>query len=363
MPERFFLQKNMSDELASMRAYRERVFDDHAPARCLSFDEMDPWHKEEPCHVRLTTAEGSGMLLSEAGGPMSKYGNENQDAAGAYEGDGFTALTVMDGAGGSGDGLAASRYSLALFHHLLDQDARSIQDDVWSAQTILTQERLDRYIRFIDQQLKLHSADMESARPLYGAMAGVLLVKGEQGETKILTHIHGDCRVICLHNGAVDRVRSTWPQNQAGLLSFGLGIPTDYWTALRKVQHVLLNGVGLTKNHWKEALPGAPPSIQQHTARRGDIYLVMSDGVADLVTDYEVEQFAKTLDAHEETRIELFTDAIYRLTYERNNSPTDVPVELLLKEGKRGSIIPNPTRNNYPTACGDNLSLIGFRVD
>lgn len=239
--------------------------------------------------IGLTSERKVVAFKTHYGGPRSKYDFNNQD--GFYVGvkDRRVVAAIFDGAGGSGNGELAACAGIA---GLADSALRK-QRNIWDAA-----EAVDEKVR-------------QAAKG--GFAAGVLIdiVTSQEGKKMVDLAWAGDSKAMTMRNGAKLEAGTSTLQNSAQVaVDKGEIEPRDYYNDWR--QSSLTSDFGGTK------LQLGRKSFQ---AEEGDILIAGTDGLWDLVSEYEILQLAKQYPLPLDLQF-----MVYRLAYQRNNArePFDI---------------------------------------
>lgn len=220
------------------------------------------------------------------GGEGSKYKNKNEDTMFvATAKDGSLIAVVVDGAGGSGDGLLASiEGNKKLTTELVA--GKDIKTAMSEAGARIDQARKERGIN----------------ESIY-ACAAVAEVKPDG---KVFLNASGDSKAMTIRHGDKLDVGTTKMQNYAAdLVGAGAIEPQDYYT--NPYNNVVLGVLGKDTDR----------SLQETISfdgKNGDQIILASDGVWDVVSEWEI------LDLSEKFTGAELQKAIFDLAYQRNNS-------------------------------------------
>jgi serine/threonine protein phosphatase PrpC len=272
------------------------------------------------------------------GGPGSKYDQICEDSMGiVVRADGSLVAFVFDGAGGSGGGFRATQLANeSMMGAITDKGVwdgvvfiyHTIVDAVSHANTTIYEDNLARH----------GSVDEDTAAILYayGAVAGV-----EVSPANVVTAVGvADSRVITLRGGQVLAEGTTDLHNYAQeQVDQGLIPPEEYYT--HPMNNMITKDVGM-----HEHLDA--PSVKVFQAQVGDLCVIVSDGVVDVVTLYEI---AKLSQKHKTARA--LQKAIFDLAYQRNNSKNGYQIRF-----NATTVIDMPDRFGY----GDNIAVAVVRI-
>lgn len=196
-----------------------------------------------------------------------------------------TVVGVIDGAGGSENGRRASRIGSAVF-------AKAFREGI-----------------AMEQALKLADAAIREHAPKSYA-AGVIIEIERDGERRAVTIGYtADCKAMTLRGNKKLSEGTTKFQNVAqAKVDLGLREPHEYYTD--ESINMITGGLGVPdpEHHDK-------PGVIGFAGQTGDIIVAGSDGFWDIVSEYEIEEFARACGASAKLEERLFA-----LAYERNNS-------------------------------------------
>ena len=359
-------------QLAEQDAEEAKILFDHAklpvPVRQHSFDERDPWMSErDALEAPYERGNVRGWATTSDGGAMSRYHGRNEDLFTAYEAPHASLLTVIDGGGGSSSGRAAAVLSSLLLHRAMDQAVLQDPDGH------LTPSDIDNMVSLINRALLQQAQEYPGYEghsvQLFGTIAGAYFLHNEEGKAeKVIAFARGDARVLVLREGKILPEASSWFQNQAGMSAMMSGDFSLYWDTYRHQHSRLLSGLGMKQDVWNSAVPSAKNTARILDVRPGDRVILYTDGVGDMITDLEIERWAKI--AHTwgaERGSSWLHQKICSIVDERVSVGFDEEVKIVASEDRESLIVPNPqyrhedgTPKNLPSA--DNYTLATYVV-
>lgn len=249
-------------------------------------------------HFELTgleTSSGDLSVLTDFGGPGSKY-ERNEDSVLVLSNNEELVVGVIDGAGGSDDGaLVSTLVNLSLGRSF--EQKKTTTDSLSEANWLARQYSPGCY-----------------------AVGTFLRVEKEDGVNKVEVSGLGDSRVLTLRDGDIFNLGTTWFQNEAWndvMQSTGdYSNPEslrDYF--LHPRTHLILGGFGITDQLFGDHRY-AKPVIKNFVGRPGDVIILASDGIWDVVSDVEI----KDLLAGGDLKADDIKEKIFSLAFERNNA-------------------------------------------
>ncbi len=284
-------------------------------------------HASKSGKFEISNSVGSVAASTHFGGPMSKYGQHNEDTV-------FIsacreqplAVGVIDGAGGSGKGELASCIALASLAHALRQQ-KSLPDAFQKARADVT-------------------------RCGMGGDAAAVVVqatKHEQGFDVVMMWA-GDCKAMTVRQGTCLREGTTVLQNMAQrAIDTHSEQPESLYNSGRL--HVLTGSLKL-----RETTNGDKPGMLAFKGQKGDMVVAASDGLWDVASEYEVVRIVQ----EGGTPLEI-QEKIFKLAFECNNSKK--PFNIDHAEGVQVSKTVSrlyPPQEGFPTAYdkrGDNITV------
>lgn len=254
--------------------------------------------------IHLRTKMGTVNGRSDYGGPGSKYDKANEDSMfAATTSEGNLIIGVIDGAGGSTNGLAASREANEQILSALSGGASM-------------EEAIDRADASIKQSIK-------------GAYATAVIARISP-DGRVVLGWRGDSKAMTIRNGQKVSEGTTELQNLAWGLLNGEEDKKDFYQ--HPYNNVITGGIG------DIGPKGDQTGILEFQARNGDQIVLACDALWDIVSEYEVVELAKV---HRGRALE---EALYQLVYDRYNSGKDytivhAPGVPVLKRAGRGDNI------------------------
>ncbi len=289
--------------------------------------------------------------VTNLGGPRSKYpdnedvhlssvnseNSELRDAAGAVN------IITVDGAGGSKDGQLAAVIAT-------DQIAKSLAKGKSMDEALLEASETV----FTD----LNNSNFDINESSYCCATAIQIRRN--GEVTI--GYVGDTKVMTIRDGNKLEEGTTKLQNFARRLQDG-GLITlkEYYT--HENNNVIMNSIGQTTEGY---LSEKDPSLK-FQGRKNDILIAASDGLWDIVSEYEVEELTReTSEESPDGTIDpkILQAKLFQLAYQRNNDTEPFVIRL----GPEKDNIVNKRRNGYDKEGnlikgGDNITISVTRLD
>ncbi|MFH0857233.1 MAG: hypothetical protein V1848_00610 [Candidatus Magasanikbacteria bacterium] len=262
------------------------------------------------------TPLGNYKIQSTYGGPESKY-QWNEDSALVHEGTDSLIVCVIDGAGGSGDGLLASQEANRIMSDNIEEGKNMLQ-------TLL---EANKHINTLNETKR---------KKVYATFAGIEYLK--DGDISILAL--GDARALTLRNHKTLQEGTSTLDNLAQKLTRDRNNPADFYSHPKK--KIILSSLGFqTKS--EEFLP----QDKTFTPQNDDRIILASDALWDVMSDYEIEEISKNSKTAKEME-----DKLYQAVFERNNAGN---TEFLIKEkiGETIQDIPYTVKKGF----GDNITI------
>ncbi|MBF0104265.1 MAG: hypothetical protein HQM16_02950 [Deltaproteobacteria bacterium] len=267
-------------------------------------------HNQNSHHFSTPQADLVGSTTY--GGPGSKYININEDSFFfGINSNQKTIAGVIDGAGGSQNGyLAGSLANRTISHQLLQGQG------------------FDTAFETADKILQL------SAHGGYATGVSVMISR----DLHVEIGNKGDARALTIRQGAILKVGTSVIQSEVARKIREGHLPAHaIHTSDRK--NIIYCAIGKDDGrHAQTAFKGRP----------GDIVILGSDGLFDLVSDYEILCLSdkyKTMELHQE---------LNKLAYQRNNSTTPFTIKLSPHESH---ILP-PLYIENQRQYGDNITIM-----
>jgi len=210
--------------------------------------------------------------------------SQNEDAIVISPAYGFAVLA--DGMGGYNAGEVASGMATAATKDLLEQVLARLQE----AQTeLLTRQQFNQLV--VDAIKRANAAIVDAARaePQYEGMGTTLVAAVFHGDQATIAHV-GDSRGYRFRNGTLEQITRDHSllqeQIDAGLIDSSLA-------RFSATKNLVTRAVGVGTEVEVE--------IHDHAIQTGDIYLLCSDGLSDMLSDREISdilhQQQESLDA------------------------------------------------------------------
>lgn len=346
----------------------------------FSFDAERPFEEQsQDVEGTFVSPLGTVSAWTSAGGPYSKYGDTNEDAYGIFSSGDILHLVLADGAGGSASGKVASRLSVVATHALLAE--LQAQEETWMSdlqalrrkgerpplnrlQRLLVQRVSKELMRVVTLQQKANreffedeglDPDTVSTPGIYGTVAGVLRVQVLGMESpRTFVYARGDTRVIQLRGDRMVDAGTTWFLNKAGYDAAARGDAASYWKNPDDHSQLLaaLGTEGLDMNLREEDI-----ALTETDTKPGDVFLLIGDGIGDIVTDYEIRQIARScMNAQGLVDDVLLLQRIRVLSALRNASAPGTSISLQLSETERTWLTLNEI---YYAQNGKEITLSG----
>ena len=212
------------------------------------------------------------ILSSGATNPGKKRAN-NEDAY--LVNDGLGLYAVADGVGGSEAGEIASRIAVdtisGAMPDLLGDKDRTPPAVVSSG--VVPELAAFRHAVVLANRNIIEEAGKDPARAGMGTTLTALLLARKRA---FLAHI-GDSRAYRLRSGTLAQLTNDHSvvaeQVRAGLLTPAQARTSPY-------RHVITQALGINRE--------AAPDLMEHAAQKGDMFLLCSDGLTEMVTDREI---------------------------------------------------------------------------
>jgi serine/threonine protein phosphatase PrpC len=198
--------------------------------------------------------------------------SQNEDAIALGQASGFAILA--DGMGGYNGGEVASGIATAVLNESLGQGLARLQDQpqLRSRRARQIRELMDGAIR------RANAAILEAgqAEPQYRGMGTTVVAAAFRGDKLTVAHV-GDSRAYRLRNGQLAQITRDHSLLQEQI-DAGLITPEAARFSLNR--NLVTRAVGIG--------PEVDVEIHEHEAQAGDIYLLCSDGLTDMVDDEHI---------------------------------------------------------------------------
>lgn len=216
--------------------------------------------------IELATATHSGMVRS-----------HNEDSIGADASAGIAVLA--DGMGGYNAGEVASGIAVAMISSELKKELARIDD----ALDVTTAERLVR-----EHSVRANSAIFQAAQnqSQYAGMGTTLVVALWHDNMLIVGHV-GDSRLYRFREGKLEQITRDHSLLQEQIDS---GLITKEQARHSQNKNLVTRAVGID--------PDVEPEVHSYPVEVGDIYLLCSDGLNDMVTDEDMQLTLSSLQAN-----------------------------------------------------------------
>ena len=266
-----------------------------------------PSERAEMVWSSVETPVGTVSGRTSDGGPNSKYHGNNEDTIFLQADGGRLRIGVIDGAGGSANGRDASSLASAIFMEAGRRAPGALVEDAREATRVIQEQSPNSYA------------------------AGVLLELEVDGRVDLLAV--GDSKALTIRKGQILPEGTTRLQNRVqDMIDHEILKPWKYYT--HPDNNIITGAFGRSKESKLETV-----SFQ---AKDGDQIIMASDGVWDVVTEYEICWFARRFHGQE------LQDKIFQLAYARNN--TDKPFKIRFDEQIEIDM--------FPLNGGDNISVV-----
>lgn len=264
--------------------------------------ESDPI-ENQVFQIANATAEAQGRMTY--GGTGSKYNVISEDmAGGGVRANGSMVAYIYDGAGGAED----AHHNLIGGFPAMQEAGAVIPDRVFVKNLSLIQAVHDAHEEIY---AKYNDAT-------YGTFAGV-----DISTSNWVTAVGvGDARVVTLRGGDVFADGCTKMHNMAQkLVDSGRIRPEEYYT--HHMNNMILRTVG-SADCLDPITPTSDPAEMSRSfqGKVGDLYVIASDGVFDIVTPYEIAELSKI-----HMTAEALQKAIFDLAYERNQTIREYTIQ------------------------------------
>ena len=209
-------------------------------------------------------------IVSSTDPGMVRSHNEDSVASDAANG----LVVLADGMGGYNAGEVASGMATTVIITEMQQALASVQPNAVDEKT--RQEIAARLVR--EQVLKANTSIYQAAQsqPQYAGMGTTLVVCLFFDNRVLVAHL-GDSRLYLLRNGEFKQVTRDHSLLQEQIDS-GLITPEQAKHAQHK--NLVTRALGID--------PSVEPEIHEYPAAAGDIYLLCSDGLCDMVADEDI---------------------------------------------------------------------------
>ena len=193
--------------------------------------------------------------------------------------DGF--FCVSDGMGGGSGGALASRWICEAFAGVMDAESGSAFE--------IKQFALVREIQRVNERIRAYAK--ENGYRMMGATLALLLVDHAAPERALVCHA-GDSRIYRLRDGELKQLtRDHTVGNELGraLSENSAARAADLQSRRNPLTHILTRAIGTELR--------ARPDLAEIDVKRGDRFLLCSDGVHDMLEDPEIAAILKAASA------------------------------------------------------------------
>ena len=216
--------------------------------------------------IELTTATHSGMVRS-----------HNEDSIGADASIGLAVLA--DGMGGYNAGEVASGIAVAMISAEMKKALAGVSDafDVAAAERLVS-----------ENAVRANSAIFQAAQnqAQYAGMGTTLVVALWHDNNMIVGHV-GDSRLYRFRDGNLEQITRDHSLLQEQIDS---GIITKEQARHSQNKNLVTRAVGID--------PDVEPEVHSYPVQVGDIYLLCSDGLNDMVSDEDMQLTLSSLQAN-----------------------------------------------------------------
>ncbi|MBI3626986.1 protein phosphatase 2C domain-containing protein [Candidatus Uhrbacteria bacterium] len=305
-PKKFNKDSLFADSLKESRQRDGTVYGEWHTARMEE--------KEPKFYLKTRLAEVAGQ--TSPGGPKSKYGKVNEDCLSIASFPKRSSIILIDGAGGSGNGRLAAEIGTGAMTQALRQGKSSL--DAWL--------QADDLIRQYGQK-----------GYAVGVLANITMESGPRPKVEILSV--GDSKLMTIRDGQKVPELTTKFQNVAQQMVDNLNIkPEDYYND--DELNILTAAIGIKEKD--------KPQMIEFVGQEGDLLIVASDGVWDVISEFEIEEICREAKQNP-GKIE---EKIYKLAHKRNNSS-----EFEIQHNQKISVTKRMTHG------GDNITLAVMKID
>lgn len=199
--------------------------------------------------------------------------SQNEDAIATSPEHGFAILA--DGMGGYNAGEVASSIAVTVTRESLTDGLTRMQD----AQSDSPRQRNRQTHRLVvDAMQRANSAILDAARdrPEYGGMGTTLVAAVFYFDKLTVAHV-GDSRAYRFRDGKLEQITRDHSLLQEQI---DAGLIAPEWARFSQQKNLVTRAVGVG--------PEMEVEIHDHVTQPGDIYLLCSDGLSDLLQDPEI---------------------------------------------------------------------------
>lgn len=199
--------------------------------------------------------------------------SRNEDAVAVSPGCGFAILA--DGMGGYSAGEIASRIAVTVVGQALEDGLQRMQDQQGDSRT--SRHRQIQQL-LTDAIQKSNAAILDAARiePQYSGMGTTVVVAAFHHDKIIVAHV-GDSRAYRLRQGEIAQLTRDHSLLQEQI---DAGLVSPEWARFSQNKNLVTRAVGVA--------PELSVEVHEHVAEPGDIYLLCSDGLSDMLLPEEI---------------------------------------------------------------------------
>lgn len=261
-------------------------------------------------------------ITTDYGGPESKYENKNEDVFLTMVEEERFLVSVIDGAGGSGQGRKAAQLAAEALAHIYRRSPEG------------------EFSKMIDATDKHVGGNANS-----GFAPGVVIRGKRVGDAWTIDLAGlGDCKVMTVRAGEKLPEGTTPLQNMAAMQITLGGKPEEYYTNIN--QNRVFGGFGL----YERQPMVDKPDIRSFQGQADDQLVAASDGFWDLVSEYEVIELSK------QYRGRSLQEQLYTLAHRRNNSTGP----FVIQHDEKTSVTKEFAKMHpdfVGKKCGDNITI------
>lgn len=182
---------------------------------------------------------------------------------------------LADGMGGYSAGEVASGIAVGVLKEALEEGMVRLQ----SGQHEFHLQRPGQIHQLMDEAIhRANSAILEAARvePRYDGMGTTLVTALFHGDSATVAHV-GDSRAYRLRQGDMVQITKDHSLLQEQI---DAGVISPEWAQFSPIKNLVTRAVGVG--------PEMKVDIHDHRLEAGDLYLLCSDGLSDMLTDQEI---------------------------------------------------------------------------
>jgi serine/threonine protein phosphatase PrpC len=224
---------------------------------------------------------------------MVRSHNEDSIAASVDEG----LFVLADGMGGYNAGEVASGMATTLLRSELERDLRKWRSELQRDGVARVHALLATRVAQANQAI-YHAAHHQ---PQYEGMGTTLVVAVFSGNTLSVAHL-GDSRCYRWRDGRLQQITRDHSLLQEQM---DAGLITPEMAAMSRNKSLVTRALGVD--------PEADLEINDHEVRAGDLYLLCSDGLSDMVEDHDIagvfQALSQNLDASADALVQMANEA------------------------------------------------------